>query len=74
MPTYSIRTKVLPGGRIEYQSPELTEGDVVLVNIVIEGPKKSIEEIIGDYPGGQSFKTGAEVDQYIREERDSWDK
>ncbi len=75
MPTYSIRTKVLPGGRIEYQSPELPEGVEVVVDITVEGPKRSLDEILAEFPKRRrSFKDAAEVDRYINEERDSWDK
>ena len=38
-----------------------------------EAPKRRISDILADYPGGQLFKSAAEVDQYIREERESWD-
>lgn len=34
----------------------------------------SMLEIINELPGGRLFKTSAEVDAYLREERDSWER
>lgn len=36
--------------------------------------RRSVREILREAPGGRWFKTAAEVDEYIREERDSWDR
>jgi hypothetical protein len=33
----------------------------------------SVLEILKDWPGQRLFKTSAEADAYLREERDSWD-
>jgi hypothetical protein len=64
-----------PGGKIEIPSSRLPEGSRVVVFVVEdESPKLPIYEILGDYKGGELFKTTEEVDAYIREERDSWDK
>jgi hypothetical protein len=72
-----IKTTVLPGGRIEVSAPELVEGQQATVFVVLEEkvqePKRTLSEILRDYPGGQLFKTAADVDAYIRAERDSWD-
>lgn len=35
---------------------------------------KHVSEIIKELPGHLMFKTAEEVDTYIREERDSWDR
>lgn len=37
-------------------------------------PKRKMEDILADYPGGRLFKTAQEVDEYLKAERDSWDK
>ena len=29
--------------------------------------------VLAGYPGGQLFRTAAEVDAYLRAERDAWD-
>lgn len=34
--------------------------------------KRSFLENLGDYKGGQLFRSVEEVDQYIQEERESW--
>ncbi len=36
--------------------------------------RTSMLDIINELPGGRIFKTSAEVDAYLREERDSWDR
>ena len=72
-----IKTAVLPGGKVEVSAPELVVGQQVTVFVVIEEeaqiPKRPLSEILHDYPGGRLFKTAAEVDAYIRQERDSWE-
>ncbi len=37
-------------------------------------PRRSMREILNELPGGRIFKTAAEVDAYLREERDSWER
>jgi hypothetical protein len=73
--TIEVTTKVLPGHRIEVEVPELPEGTLVRVLVTLDGePKKrSFYENLGDYRGGL-FKTAEEVEAYIREERDSWER
>ncbi len=66
---------VQPGGVIEICSPELPSGATVEVIIFMESlpnePKKSLTSFIGTAKG--SFVTSEEVDQFIRQERDSWE-
>ena len=75
--TMYVKTTVLPGGKIEVSMPELVEGQQATVFVVIDDeaqmPKRTLSDILRDYPGGQLFKTEAEVDAYIRAERDSWE-
>ncbi len=35
--------------------------------------RRSVLDILKDWPGQRLFKTSAEADAYLREERDSWD-
>ena len=73
----TIETTVLPGGRIEISSPELIPGQRAKVRIMLEDeqkPKRSVLEILADAPGHRLFNTAEEVDAYIREERDSWER
>jgi hypothetical protein len=71
-------TTVLPGHRIEIQAPELPEGHVatVVVQVEEEGPtpRRRLSEVLAGYPGGQLFRSAEEVDAYLREERESWDR
>ena len=74
--TLQVITTVLPGHRIEIESPELPEGQSATVLIILRGgelPKRPFWEIIGDYAGGGLFRTADEVDAYLREERNSWE-
>ena len=69
-----ITTKVLPGGRIVIENPDLSEGDEVHVSV---SPARTIANrsamaILADAPGNRSFETVEQVDDYIQEERDSW--
>ncbi len=71
-----VKTRVLPGNRIEVFDPELPEGRQATVFIVLneeETPKRRLSEVLRGYPGGQLFKSAEEVDAYLRAERDSWE-
>jgi hypothetical protein len=75
----AIKTTVLPGGRIEISTPQLVAGQqaMVIVRVESEQPEKlTIDEHLAraNYRGGALFKTAEEVDAYIREERDSWER
>ena len=74
-----LTAEVLPGGRIEVASPDLTAGQVVNITIApAEDPqrsaKRSIVDILAEAPGHLMFKSVQEVDDYIREERAAWDR
>jgi hypothetical protein len=75
MSIIEVKTRILPGGRIEIQSPGLLEGHEAEVQIrVLDGPpKRRISEILAHYPGGQLFRSAEEVDRYLKEEHDSWE-
>ena len=70
-----LKAQVLPGGRIEIQSPDLTEGQTVdvVVRSTEEPLKRSALEILADAPGHRVFKTAEEVKAYLAEEKASWD-
>lgn len=75
--TLRITTTVQPGGRIEVVAPDLRVGEPVEVTVrqVKAAPKRrSVLDILAECPGGVLFKTAEEVDAYINEERDSWDR
>jgi hypothetical protein len=71
-----IRTKILPGHRIEIAAPDLPEGQSASVFVVLdEKPEttRTLWESLGDYKGGELFRTGEEVDSYLKSERESWE-
>ena len=74
-----VKTKVLAGNRIEIEVPGFNEGDLLDVFLVQceapEQPRTSMLEFIESLPPGPLlFKTPEEVDQYLQEERNSWDR
>ena len=71
-----IRTTVLPGGKVEIASPELEAGQSVDVVVTRSSSteRRSVIDILAEAPGHRLFKTGKEVDDYIKEERESWDR
>jgi hypothetical protein len=80
-PPVRIETVVGEDGAIQIRAPELVPGQRVIVTVEAtetteEAPaeKRHVIEIIADLPGHRPFKPAEEVDQYIREERDSWDR
>ncbi len=71
-----VRTTVQPGGRVEIASPELEAGQSVDVVVTRSSPaeRRSVVDILAEAPGHRLFKTAKEVDDYIAEERASWDR
>jgi hypothetical protein len=69
---------VLPGSRIEVSDPDLREGEPVDVFLVLPEPRarprRSALEIIEALQGRRVFQTPQEVNRYLQEERDSWDR
>ena len=74
--TLHIRTTVQPGGKVEFASPELEAGQSVDVVVTRSSSteRRSVVDILAEAPGHRLFKTGKEVDDYIKEERASWDR
>ena len=72
----TIRTTVLPGGRIEIVNPDLEAGEEVDIYITPVPPPsaRSAWEIISDESRRTLFKSAKEIDDYISEERESWDR
>ncbi len=73
-----VKTRVLPGSKIEVTSPSLVEGEQVEVIIVFptatRGRRRSVLDIVETTPPPQVFKTAEQADQYLQGERDSWDR
>ena len=74
--TLFIHTTVQPGGKVEFVCPELEPGQSVDVVVHPEpaAPRRSAWQIINDGPRERLFKTAKEVDDYLAEERASWDR
>jgi hypothetical protein len=73
-----LTTTVRPGGRIEVEDPQLPSGEAVDVIVLCpEGsvaPRHSILDVLADAPGQLLFHTAEDVDAYLREERDAWER
>lgn len=74
--TLQIRTTVQPGGKVEIVSPELVAGQNVdvVISPVPTPSARSVWQVISEGPGHRLFRTAKEVDDYIAEERASWDR
>jgi hypothetical protein len=72
-----IKTRVLPGGKIEISTPQLIPGQEATVVVTVEDAGLSAQshviDILKGLPGHQLFQNAGEVDAYIREERDAWE-
>lgn len=80
----SIQTSAVvgPDGTLDLHVPNLPPGERVSVTIESEqetaaqapdGPIHIID-LIKNLPGHRLFKTAEDVDEYLRQERDSWDR
>jgi len=69
---------VQPGGRVEVSSPQLPAGKAVDVIVLFpreaDVARRSVTDILAEAPGQLAFHTAEEVDAYLREERDAWDR
>ena len=78
---FHTTTTILPGNRIEFVTPEMREGYRVDVKVTPASTsdsaaksRPSIFEIVASLKGHRMFHSIEEVDRYINEERDSWDR
>lgn len=74
----AVETTVAPDGQIHISVPGLAPGQRVRISIEPEEaradqPLRAID-VINRMPGHLEFKTAAEVDAYIAEERDAWER
>ena len=67
---------VQPGGKIEIVDEDLQAGEAVDVVISPAQPPspRSAWQIISEGPGQRLFKSAKEVDDYLAEERASWER
>lgn len=77
VPSRKLSTTVQPGGRIEVVMPDLQPGQLVDVVVYVsqtQERKESAVDILARCPGHLVFKTAVEVDAYVENERNSWDR
>ncbi len=75
--TLHLKTKVLEGNKIEIKDANLVVGETVEIFVVLpekqEKSTSNILETIETIRNHRScFKTNEEIDQYLGQERDSW--
>ena len=73
-----LTTLVQPGGRIEVIDEQLPAGAavdvIVLVSSLAGGARPSIADVLSQAPGRVAFQSAEEVDAYLREEREAWER
>jgi hypothetical protein len=73
-----VKTNVLPGGKIEVTDQALPDGEEVEVIVLLPEPatatRRSAMDILAEAPGHRQFKTKADVDIYLQQEREAWDR
>lgn len=70
-----IRTTVQSGGKVEIGSYDLEAGQIVdvVVSPALASSTRSAWQIVSEGQGQRLFKSAKEVDDYLAEERASWD-
>ncbi len=84
MQAIKLHTRVLPGNRINVFSPDLREGADVEVVVMMDASSepdrsqnRSMRAILRALPPGRSprlFATWDDYDQFLRQEKESWDR
>lgn len=73
-----VKTKVLLGGKIEVTDQALPEGEEVEVIVLLpessSAARRSALDILAEAPGHRRFKTKADVNAYLQQERQAWDR
>jgi hypothetical protein len=73
--TIRQRVKVLPGGTIEIHDPELPDGAEAEVIVLVAPPMDDDRPLVSFLGQGKGcFADAAEVDAFLRAERESWDR
>ncbi|MBI4769507.1 MAG: hypothetical protein HY784_03600 [Chloroflexi bacterium] len=71
-----VRTTIRSDGRIVISHPRFSSGEAVDVIVLLpengSAARRSVVDILAETPGHRVFRTAAEVDAYLREERESW--
>jgi len=73
-----LNALVKPGGRIEVANDQLPVGKSVDVIVLFPSmratTRPSVVDVLDEAPGHLMFQTAEEVDAYLHEERDAWDR
>ncbi len=73
-----VTTTVQLGGRIEIADPQLPTGKSVDVIVLFpqeaDVSRRSVVDVLAEAPGHLAFHSAEEVDAYVREERDAWER
>lgn len=73
-----IKTKVLPGGKIEVTDQALSAGEEVDVIVLLPEPptaeRQSAIDILAEAPGHRLFKTASDVEDDLQQGRDAWNR
>jgi hypothetical protein len=76
MQALRLATTILPGKRIEIETPELPEGVVAEVIVLVpdeQAPTTSMLDFLESLPPGpRLFATPREADAHVQEERNAW--
>ena len=70
------KATVQPGGKIEIVDGDLQAGEHVdvVISPALEPSPRSAWQIISASPGQRVFKSAKEVDDFLAEERASWER
>jgi len=73
-----IKTTVLTEGKVEIVAPQLLAGEAVEILILLPEPsnveRRSALDILAEAPGQRLFKTAEEVEAYLQQERQAWER
>ncbi|MBY0229474.1 MAG: hypothetical protein K2W96_09365 [Gemmataceae bacterium] len=75
-----LESKVLPGHRLEITAPDLPEGETVEVIVVLPTKPETkrfasaLDFLESLPPGPRPFKTWEEYEQFLKEEKDAWER
>ncbi len=71
-----LKTIILPGGKIKEENLNSFVGEQADVFVMLHASttRRSAIDVLAEAPVQNAFKTVEEVDTYIKEERNSWDR
>lgn len=73
-----FHTTVQQDGKIQVVADDIPSGETVEVIVLrpkdSQTPRRSVLDILNDAPGHRLFRSAEEVDRFLEEERESWDR